>query len=137
MAGQLDGLAGLADPLGVPCHRDWQPRNWLVDDDGVVAVIDFEHARPGPWHEDLNRLWWDEWAADPALARAFFAGYGRRPDEAELATLLAVSVLGHLSTIVWADGHGDPAFGAHARRCLAVAGRIGADPASAPSWWRG
>jgi len=29
----------------VPCHRDMGPRNWLVADGRLRAVIDFEHAR--------------------------------------------------------------------------------------------
>ncbi len=33
VAGWLDRAEGLAEPLGVPCHRDWQTRNWLIDDD--------------------------------------------------------------------------------------------------------
>ena len=71
---------GPADPLGVPCHRDWQPRNWLVDDAGEPWAIDFEHARVGPWFEDVGRLWWREWQGRPDLAEAFFDGYGRRLD---------------------------------------------------------
>lgn len=118
---QLAAVEGSPDPLGVPCHRDWQPRNSLIDGAGTLHAIDFEHARPAPWHEDLRRLWWDEWAADPELARAFFGGYGRVPTEDETRLLLAASMLGHLVTIVWAHEHGDAAYGAHARRCLAQA----------------
>jgi aminoglycoside phosphotransferase (APT) family kinase protein len=32
----------------VPTQGDWQPRNWLVDDDGVVSVIDFGRAALRP-----------------------------------------------------------------------------------------
>jgi hypothetical protein len=42
---QVALLDGLADPAGVPCHRDWQPRNWLTAPDGTVAIIDFGNLR--------------------------------------------------------------------------------------------
>lgn len=59
---QLAILEAMPDPLGVPCHRDWQPRNWVIDDAGSIRAFDFERSRPAPWHEDLYRLWWNEWA---------------------------------------------------------------------------
>lgn len=52
----VSGLGTLPSVSGVPCHRDWQPRNWMIDDDGEVRVIDFEHARFAPWTDDLTRL---------------------------------------------------------------------------------
>lgn len=125
-ARQVGLLDELPAPVGVPCHRDWQPRNWLIDGAGAVAMIDFGLARVGPWYEDLHRPWWREWAESPDLAEAFFAGYGRRPEGDDLAALLATSVLGHVTVIVWADEHGDEAFGAHGRACLAQA-RTGLD----------
>lgn len=134
---QLAALDTLPDPAGVPCHRDWQPRNWLVDDGGVVHAIDFEHARVAPWYEDLQRLWWNEWLDAPACADAFFDGYGRTLDGDELSAFTATSALGHLTTIVWAHEHADDDFGAHARRCLArirerPAGEPGGGPRSSP-----
>jgi len=110
VAAHLDAVADLDDPLGVPCHRDWQPRNWLVDRAGEPWAFDFEHARIGPWFEDVQRLWWDEWQDAPALADAFFDGYGRRLDDAERRWLAATSALWHLTTVVWADEHDDAAF---------------------------
>jgi Ser/Thr protein kinase RdoA (MazF antagonist) len=121
VAQELEVLDELPDPLGVPCHRDWQPRNWLVDDVGAVSIIDFEHARVGPWHEDLHRLWWNQWMRSPHLADDFFEGYGRALNESDRRGLLATSTLGHLATIVWAHEHEDADFGAHARRCVAQA----------------
>lgn len=55
-------LASAPEPMVVPCHCDWQPRNWLVDDAGGLYTIDFEHARLWPWYRDLTRLWWEQWA---------------------------------------------------------------------------
>ncbi|MEO6123427.1 MAG: aminoglycoside phosphotransferase family protein [Ilumatobacteraceae bacterium] len=110
-----------ADPLGVPCHRDWQPRNWLVDDDGRMYVIDFEHSKVGPWHDDLHRLWWDEWRGRPELAAAFFDGYHGELTDDERSALIAASCIGHLCTIVWAAEHTDVPFGAFGRRSLRAA----------------
>ena len=119
----LAALDDLPDPLGVRCHRDWQPRNWLVDDDGILRVFDFEHWRVEPWVEDLQRLWRDEWQDRPELAAAFFDGYGRRPDEVAERWLEGLAMLGHLTTIVWADEHDDAPFAAEAREHLAAARR--------------
>lgn len=114
----LEFLAAAPKPVLVPCHCDWQPRNWLVDDTGSLHVIDFEHARLWPWWADITRLWSGEWSRHPLLAEAFFAGYGRTLDPAEERCLLASSAIGHLITIVWADEHHDPAYGAAARTHL-------------------
>lgn len=121
VTGQLAVLDEVPAPLGVPCHLDWQPGNWLIDRFGVLSGIDFELARIGPWHEDLHRLWWNEWIDQPELSRAFFDGYGRNLDSMEARVLLATSVLGHLAAIVWAHEHGDRQVHTHARRCIALA----------------
>lgn len=115
----LDRADGLPDPFGVPCHRDWQPRNWLVDDAGEPWAIDFEHARVTPWFEDVQRLWWDEWRRAPAAGTAFLDGYGRGLDGADRQWFDVTSALWHLTTIAWSDEHGDSAFGAAARAHLA------------------
>ena len=42
----------------VTCHRDYHPKNLLVDNDtGGIWVIDWERAAPGPLGLDLMRLW--------------------------------------------------------------------------------
>ncbi len=110
-----------ADPIGVPCHRDWQPRNWLIDDAGILSVIDFEHARVGPWHDDLHRLWWNEWRNRQAVPAAFFEGYGRAMNDDERAALIAASSIGHLCTVVWSDERGDDVFAEFGRRSLHAA----------------
>ena len=116
----VEFLAGAPEPVLVPCHCDWQPRNWLVNDAGSVHVIDFEHARLWPWWADITRLWWAEWSRHPELADAFFAGYGRTLARTEQGCLQAASAISHVVTIVWADEHHDPAYGAAARAHLAT-----------------
>ena len=102
----------------MPCHRDWQTRNWLVDAAGEPWAIDFEHARVAPWFEDVGRLWWREWQGRPGLAEAFFDGYGRRLDGDDRRWFDISSALWHLTTIVWADEHDDRPFLAEGRAHL-------------------
>lgn len=118
-AAAAERLHDLPPPLGVACHRDWQPRNWLWDDAIGVQVIDFEHGRTGPWHEDLVRLIGDEWRGRPDLAEAFYDGYGQQMDTDELEVFGAVAAIAAFTTIVWAAEHEDTAFGEHGRARLA------------------
>ena len=112
-------LRDLPPPPMVPCHSDYQPRNWRVDDRGRVFVFDFEKARHDWWTHDIQRMWWREWLGRPDLRDAFLAGYGRTLDETELAGLRANSARGHLVQIVWATAHGDLPFAAEGRAALA------------------
>ena len=112
-------LRDLAPPEMVPCHSDFQPRNWRVDAvDGRVYVFDFEKARHDWWIHDIQRMWWREWLDRPDLRNAFLEGYGRDLDETELAGLRANSARGHLVQIVWATEHGDEPFADEGRRAL-------------------
>lgn len=112
----------------VPSHGDWSPRNWIVTG-STVAVIDFERAERAWWTKDLERLWWRDWLARPDLREAFFDGYGRRPTETEEIAVVAASVLGHITTIVWGTQNGDLDFAERGRRALRGirANRRGAD----------
>ena len=113
----VDALGGLGEPQAVPTHRDWQPRNWLLNG-ADVFIIDFELARPGPWLEDIQRLWWAEWWNRSDLMRAFLTGYGRDIDGTDLLYLMGISAITGISSIVWADEHGDSAFADHGRQIL-------------------
>lgn len=108
----------------VPCHRDFTPRNWLVDrgKPGYLGVIDFEHARPDLWLVDLVRLWSGEWHGRPDLRDAFLQGYGVTLDAGQVAVLNGLSALEGLATIAWAREHGDLEFEARGR---AVLSRLG------------
>ena len=94
----------------VPCHRDNQPRNWIVGERGELGLIDFGHAERHNWITDVGQLRFRFWRARPELGEAFFDGYGREPGEADWRLFHSyVAYLG-LSTVVWAHEHDDPEF---------------------------
>ena len=128
VAEQVWRLADFPDPAGVPCHRDWQPRNWLTAPDGSVAVIDFGNSRVGHWFQDFERMWWTEWRTGPELGHAFFEGYGRKLSEDDRTQLRATSILWLLTMVVWADEVDDAAFCDHARSQLHQAMAGAPDP---------
>jgi hypothetical protein len=96
----LTALSLMGVPRGVPCHLDFQPRNWLVNTCGDLSLVDFEHARVDLPVRDLVRLRFRIWPDRPALREAFLTGYGRplTPDEDQLS---------------WHMGALDAAAGAH------------------------
>lgn len=123
---ELAALRAIAAPVAsvrtmrlVPAHRDYGPRNWLVDGDGHVRVIDFAHAELSPWAVDLQKLTMREWRGRPDLEAAFLEGYGRVPDDEDRLVLRAYVALSTLATIAWSIAHDDAAFEAEARSVLA------------------
>ena len=109
----------------VPCHRDFQPRNWLAaggPEGPRLGVLDFEHARPDHPLFDLVKLVHGAWRGRHDRRAAFLEGYGSTPDERELRV---VSALHGVATAAWGREHGDPAYRAEGRRVLAelAAGR--------------
>ena len=124
-------LGEVASPVRVPCHFDYDGRNWLVAD-GRVHVIDFEHARPEAWINDLSRLAFGPWLARPGLRDAFLDGYGRPIGDDDRAILRGCGALAAVSTVVWARDHGDAPFEEEGRQRLAylMARRHRADDAA-------
>jgi hypothetical protein len=116
---QVRPLATIGPLPTVPCHLDNQPRNWLVDDQGTVSLIDFEMCKQDLWVSDMRRLYVQQWVGRPDLRDAFYAGYGRTPTAADLAVLRCYLAYSALSTIVWASEHGDRGFEEQGRRTLA------------------
>ncbi|MBS2938735.1 phosphotransferase [Nocardioides sp. J2M5] len=103
---ELDTWAG-GPATVVPTHGDWQPRNWLVDGP-TVRAIDFGRADLRPVEEDFSRLSNQDFARDPALATAFFEGYGRDPREPRTWRYEQVGVA--VGTATWAHQVGDEDF---------------------------
>ncbi len=125
---QVEGAVALLEQLRavrVPCHRDYSPRNWLVDLSANVSVgsvqlsvIDFEHARPDFWLVDVERLYAGLW--ERSLEDAFWQGYGRVLSEVEREVLGQRLALSALSTVVWAREHHDADFERQGRAQLAA-----------------
>ncbi|PWI05031.1 aminoglycoside phosphotransferase family protein [Streptomyces sp. NWU339] len=102
----------------VPTHGDFQLRNLLLDEDGSLAVIDFERSEPGPAIRDLVRLA-DAWATQPRLYDAFMAGYGRDLTPAEEERFVIDSALDALSGIQYGATHSDAETQDRGHRTLA------------------
>jgi thiamine kinase-like enzyme len=92
----------------VPTHGDWQPRNWLVDADGTVRVIDLGRADLRPAATDLARVDAQDFRRDPALEAAFLDGYGTDPRSPGL--WLRTRLREAISTAAWAFRVGDEPF---------------------------
>ncbi|WP_406495246.1 aminoglycoside phosphotransferase family protein [Streptomyces sp. NBC_01604] len=102
----------------VPTHGDFQLRNLLLDDNGSLAVIDFERSEPGPAIRDLVRLA-DAWATQPRLHDAFMSGYGRALTPAEEERFVVDSTLDALSGIQYGATHTDAETQERGHRTLA------------------
>lgn len=113
--------AELAHPVPprplVPTHGDWQPRNWVVDEDGRVGVIDLGRADLRPAATDLGRLHVQQLRGRPDLEAAFLEGYG--PDPREPVTWRRDRVREAVGTAAWAHLVGDAEFEAVGHRMVA------------------
>jgi hypothetical protein len=114
----LAALSLIRVPRGVPCHLDFQPRNWLVTTSGDVSLVDFEHARVDLPARDLVRLRFRIWPDQPALRDAFLDGYGRplTPDEDQL--IWHLGALDALTAITRGHEKADPELAAAGRATL-------------------
>jgi len=110
-------LVEIADPVTVLCHLDYWHRNWMVDEHGVLRVIDFGQADRALAIHDLSLLAHHRWPAKPHLRAAFFEGYGRRLDDDEQAQLDGLVVMTALKRVVRSRKQG-PQVLARARRLL-------------------
>ncbi|MEM7246514.1 MAG: phosphotransferase [Acidobacteriota bacterium] len=107
---RLSDFSDFAELRRVPCHRDYQPGNWLVrvDDARIeLSLIDFEWARPDAWLVDLVRLHSHAWRDRPERREAFLEGYGRELDDADLLRLEKLAWLDLVGTLAWAVEHED------------------------------
>jgi aminoglycoside phosphotransferase len=110
---RLRDFADLPPTYEVRCHNDNQPRNWLVADDGTVAVIDFGKARIGVWLRDLERMYFAEWLGRPELQEAFLDGYGRALSDTDVERLRCMGIGGSIVGRLWAREHHAPDFEQH------------------------
>ena len=106
-------------PGAVPCHLDFQPRNWLTGQDAVVRLIDFEHARIDIPARDFVRLRFRIWTARPDLEDAFLTGYGRVFTDDERQLVWHLGALDALTALARGKQTGDTSMIMAARRTLA------------------
>ena len=86
----------------VPCHRDYCPVNWIVDDGGEwIGVIDYEFSRWDVRVSDFSRYPDWDWMLCRDLTDAFLEGYGRPLSPVEQDQLLVSRTQYALGAIVW------------------------------------
>jgi Ser/Thr protein kinase RdoA (MazF antagonist) len=122
-----------ASPVEVRfCHLDFQPRNWIVDGDGTVRLIDFEHARPDARIRDMARLAHRYWPHRPDLYHAFVRGYGTSLYEQERTLLYHFGALEAATALVRGRDTDDAALAMHGRALL---DRLARHPIPSPTLW--
>ena len=116
--GHLTALKTIGVPHGFPCHLDFQPRNWLVDESRNLSVIDFEHARTDLPARDFVRLRFRVWQSRPDLQDAFFHGYGRRLTDTQDELVWHLGALDALTALARGRQTSDPALTTAGRATL-------------------
>ena len=106
------------EQLRVPCHNDFQPRNWLWDGDRI-GIIDFEHAHANHPAFDWIRMETGIWKQQPRLRRRFIEGYQGEPAWAVDEVINAIGAVHAVGCIVWGNRHGDVSFTTQGRSILA------------------
>jgi hypothetical protein len=66
--------------------------------------------RPDAWLDDLARLSFVWWRGRPEAREAFLDGYGRVPDDTDLAIMVRSYALTLTWHRIWALTHGNPTF---------------------------
>ncbi|GAA1393468.1 hypothetical protein GCM10009662_01920 [Catellatospora coxensis] len=77
MQTKLTQLASLDIPALTPCHLDFMPRNLMLGRDGILRLIDFEHARYDLAARDLVRITTRVLKQRPDLQNALHSTYGQ------------------------------------------------------------
>ncbi len=102
---QLRRVVELPPQPWVPCHGDYRPNNWLIDDAGTVRVIDFADSRWQFRGHDLTRLYFGPWWERPDLAAAFLDGYGQPLSDADREFICLYGPTAVIVTAVWGRLH--------------------------------
>ena len=85
---QIEAALAINPPYASPpvvAHTDPVMRNFIVDDEGHMTLIDWEWATLAPPEWDLTKMLWSaSMHAGPSAADAVVAGYGRPIDQVQL-----------------------------------------------------
>ena len=77
----------------MPTHGAVSPEHTLIDHDRGISVIGFSRSEYNPWIMDTAILERDLWVYSPELRRAFYAGYEREPEPADVLVLRAIQMI--------------------------------------------
>ena len=117
-------------------HGDYHIGNMMVDDAGVLTVIDFDRDDWGdPW-EEFNRIVWSA-QASPAFAAGMVDGYFKKQVPMEFWELLALYICSNtLSSLPWAIPFGEEEINTMRRQASEILGWYDNMNTSVPSWYR-
>jgi aminoglycoside phosphotransferase (APT) family kinase protein len=116
----LERAGVFAGESPVPCHRDYNPYNWLVTPEGEWSgVIDFEFAYRDVRVAEFSRYPDWEWIERPDRVEALLEGYGRTLTEREKQQCFVTRAQYALSAITWGTAESYHGFVAEGRRALA------------------
>lgn len=106
VATALAGLVELGTLRSVPTHGDFLPHNWMVDECGRVATLDFAESAVRPAAYDVARLVFGPAWSRPELLDGFLEGYGRSLDEEEQRFVRLHLVVNAATAVGWGTTHG-------------------------------
>ena len=117
-------IPAFAGERPMPCHRDYCPANWLVQNGAWTGVIDFEFSYWGVRSADFTRFPSFDWILKSGLMEAFFEGYGRVISAAEEQQRLVSRVLYALGAIVWGSENQYNVYAGEGRQALLHLGKL-------------
>ena len=117
-------------------HGDYHIGNMMIDQDGVLTIIDFDRDDFGdPW-EEFNRIVWCAQAA-PAFASGMVDGYFDGDVPMEFWKLLALYICSNtLSSLPWAIPFGDKEIETMKNQAAQVLRWYDGMQNVVPSWYR-
>lgn len=117
-------------------HGDYHIGNMMVDEAGVLTVIDFDRDDFGdPW-EEFNRIVWSAQAA-PAFAAGTVDGYFGGEAPGEFWSLLALYICSNtLSSLPWAIPFGEREVATMRAQAAEVLDWYGSMERTVPAWYK-
>lgn len=117
-------------------HGDYHIGNMMIDQDGVLTIIDFDRDDFGdPW-EEFNRIVWCAQAA-PAFASGMVDGYFDGEIPIEFWRLLALYIASNtLSSLPWAIPFGEKEIGVMQKQAAQVLQWYADMTDPVPTWYK-